>query len=326
MTQERWPLALAFGSPRLAFHSLLAEQPKGSRGYVFSLARRLAVQPGQRFPDVVQYGVTVSPVLRHEYNVNGGIPSDYLRIGDFLFKVDPDSRAKNAVMAGLRASAGLSVAVAKGAVLSFSGYKEYRRAVGDDLSVREHGGAVTLSHTRDDWSYIDVSAGQYEKRRKLGDDSTKYAVVTVGRIIGSAEATRDVSGTFMRIRDNSTWQNRVRFNVASVNPHLGLWRLSVEAGDRLEGRLLPTLSVTGAYSNILFGSPTTLSLSAIQERGGKFFGTERRDDILVARADRRFGRRLDGYVSVERRNSSIEAFSHTNIEAGFVIRGLGLAN
>lgn len=317
-------MALAFGSPRLAFHSLLAEQPEGSRGYVFSLARQLGVQPEQGFPDVVQYGVTVSPVLRHEHNVNGGIPSDYLRIGDFLFKVDPDSRARNAVMAGLRASAGLSMAVAKGSVLSFSGYKEYRRAIGEDLSVGEHGGAVTLSHTRDDWSYIDVSAGQYEKRRKLGADSTKYAVATVGRIIGSAGVTQDVSGTFMRIRDNSSWQNRVRFNIASINPRLGLWRLSVEAGDRMDGRLLPTLSVTGVYSNIIFGSPTTLSLSAIQERGGEFFGTERRDDILIARADRRFSRKLSGYVSVERRDSNVEAFSNTNVEAGFLIRGLRL--
>lgn len=318
--RERWPLALAFGSARLGLHTLLLEHPEGSEALTFLFAKRLGVHPDQNAgPHIVHYNMSASPVLRYEHNINGGIPSDTIELGQLTFEVDPESRAKSSVVAGIQGAAGASAFLTTGTILSVSGLKGYRKSVTDPLAIRESEWQVALSYTSDTWYYMDASIGRSKVYRELADDFKKYRSVTFGKIVNRPHSVHEISASILRMDESTFEQNRIRFNVSSLNPDIGFWRLGFEFGETVEGALAPRLSIFSSYSNEIFGKPTTISFQATDKRGGDLFGVSRDENVFAIQVNRNISNNFIAYTSVENTMSSIDSFSETVVELGFSV-------
>jgi hypothetical protein len=320
------PYLLEFGTARSQLWGILAERPEGGSSYAFALADQLGLNPDRgTWPYRAAATLRFSPLLGFDRNVNNGFVGDVISISGIPYRVEEASKAVRAVAIGAAVSGAISFGVAQGTTLTFSGRGAYERAVGKRFEVFNSTAAVNLGYTAQDWTYANAGFLVNEERRDLGDESIKVASWTIGRIFGEAHShLHDLSGTFVRAEENATWQSRLRVDWTGTFADYGVFKVGLEGGEEIEGTLLPRVTVTAAYSNLIFGKPTTISAVYTHKTGGLIFGETREDHTYRVSLDRKINERFSISVSAERKDSSLDSFDDSYIDIGFQITGFGL--
>lgn len=320
------PLLLDFGSPREQLWGVLAEQPKGGAAFAFSVADQLALHPDRvSFPYLAGTGISLAPVLKYDRNVNNGFNGDRIYIAGIPFEVDEETKAVAATTVGAALSGGISFGVSRGTTLTFTGRSEYQRAIGETFEVTTDTAAVSLGYTSQSWNYLDAAYLVNNEKRELSTEKIKIGSLTVGRLFGTAgEDLHDLSLTAMRAWDQDVWQSRARIGWTGTLSRVGVFRLGLEKGEKIDGRLVPLTTIIGSYSNTLFGAPTTLSAVYSHKSGGRFFGEDRRDEIFRVAIERRVTRRVTLFTSYETTKSSIDSFDEDGFDIGITITGFRL--
>ncbi|PTR12508.1 hypothetical protein ACN9JG_21225 (plasmid) [Cereibacter azotoformans] len=317
---SEWRLAQEFGAARLLLKTLLKERPAGGEKYAILVAESLSLsRQGVTPRPRLTFGI--APVVEYDHNINGGFPVDEISIGPFTFVVDPESRARSGLTFGLRADAGASLAVADGLLFTLSAYGTARHSFEHDLNVLKYSTTACLKYTSRTWSYVDACASEYNLRRDLSEEERFFRSVTFGRVFSTGNASHDVAVTALHQRYLGDSQRRLRLSVSSVVREVGAFDFGVSVGDGPDGVLAMTQGVDVGFGSVLWGQPTRVSLAYLREEGGVFFGQDRSDERWLLRANRRLSPSVDGYVSLERKNSSLEAFTESLFNIGFEIRG-----
>ena len=113
-------LPLLQGQPDLALFALSRSESEISAPGRFLLERQgFYHRPGAGLQTLTS-GLSLSPTLRHDPNINDGIPADRVTLGGLPFIVAPESRAKEAVLVGLQLTGWQSWSYAPGARLRLS--------------------------------------------------------------------------------------------------------------------------------------------------------------------------------------------------------------
>lgn len=322
---ETWELSAEFGTPRQALHSILEAEPAGAEGLTYLLAKSIGVAPDQGHgPVVLSYGAAITPLVSHDSNVNGGIPSDTISLGGLVFDVDPEARAVSAMTAGVQVSAAMNFLLAPRTILSFSARQSHRRSLHGGFSIKERIGIASISHSFDNWFYVDASGGRRTQTKKLSDDESSFRTITLGRIIGNPRSTSDLSASFAQVKTGDVWQDRYRVDLLHSDAQIGFLRLGLERGARISGVLLPEWSAAMSYSNFIMGKPSTITLAKTVETGGDIFGVPREDRTVSIAFDRTLNDKVSGFVAYKRTNSTIEAFSENTLAAGLTINSWGI--
>lgn len=316
-------LLLEFGQPRTLLWGILEEKPEGAANLAFHLADQLALNPDRKnWPYMLGTSLTFAPLLKYDRNVNNGFKGDTIYIWGLPFAVDEDTKAVEAATVGGAVSSGMSFGIAQGTTLTVSGRAEYQRAIGKEFEVFNNTAAVNVGYTSQRWAYLNASVLVNEEKRALTNENIKVAALTAGKLFGEAGSQlHDISGTFTRVEDKSTWQSRARVDWTGTFANYGVFKLGLEHGKKIDGTLLPKITVTTSYSNIIFGAATTVSAYYSKRTGGYFFGAIREDDIYKIRADRKVTDRVSAYVSYERKVSTIGSFDDSGVDVGFNITG-----
>ena len=96
-------LALRQGQPDLALFALTGTETRvSSAGRALLGLQGFLHDPAGPALQPLSSGHALVPLLRHDTNVNGGIPSDRITIGGLTFRISDDSRARSGFMMGLR--------------------------------------------------------------------------------------------------------------------------------------------------------------------------------------------------------------------------------
>lgn len=314
---------LEFGTARAQLWAILEERPRGGAAFAFALADQLALNPKRTdYPYVAGTVLSASPLLTYDRNVNSGFTSDTIYILGLPFEVDEEDRAVEAITLGGAVSGGLSLGVAPGTTMGLSARSAYQRAVGAEFEVTSNVAAFGLSHTAQDWTYLDAGLRVSEEERDLSEQDSTVASLTVGKLFGAGGShLHDLSATYIRAEENSTWQSRVRLDWAGTFRDLGMIKLGLERGEVIDGTSLPVTSVSGAYSSVLWGAPMTVSALYSKETGGDFFGEPRNDENYVIKVERKIGKRFSVYLSYEMLRSSIGGFDDSGVDIGFDFTG-----
>lgn len=317
------PILLEFGTPRAQLWAILKETPQGGAAFAFSLADQLALNPDRKdFPFLAGTILSFSPLLKYDRNVNNGFKGDTIYIWGLPFEVDEGTRAVEATTVGGAVSSGVSFGVARGTTLTLSGRSEYQRAIGKEFEIFTSAAAVNLGYTAQNWTYMNAGFLLNEEKRALSDETTKIASFTAGKMLGEGHRyLHDVSVTFIRAEEKSTWQSRVRIDWTGTFSDAGMFKLGLERGREIDGVLLPRTTVTASYSNIMFGAPTTVSAFYSKKTGGQFFGAARNDNIYKIKAERKINQRVSAYLSYESKESTVSSFNEAGVDIGFNITG-----
>lgn len=315
-------LSLEFGQPRTLLWSVLEEKPAGAEEFAFRLADQLALNPDRkRWPYLSGASLTFTPLLKYDRNVNNGFEGDTIYIGDAPWVLDEDQRAVEAATIGGALAGGLSFGIAQGTTLSLSGRFEYRRAIGKEFEVFDNTASVNLGYTAQDWTYLNAGFLVNEEKRALAEDNVRIASFSIGRLFGEAgNQLHDISGTYIRAEENSTWQSRARVDWTGTFVNYGVFRLGLERGEKIDGSVLPEITISTSYSNVIFGSPTTLSAYYTRETGSDNYGP-REVDLYKIRIDRAISDRVSLYMSYERKDSTLDSFDNSGVDFGLNITG-----
>lgn len=166
-----WEAAIATKSPRLILFSLLKENPRGSGRVQLAFARSLGFT--HRENDRLRLGrpqISLTPILKYDENVNGGIPGESFNLGPFEFKIDEDSRAKAGYVLGASISATFRLIYARGSSLDFNLGATFRHAPAIDVTRQTTQSSVCMNHYVGSWTWLSTCSGyRYDDARDLGE-------------------------------------------------------------------------------------------------------------------------------------------------------------
>ena len=317
----RWALAGAFGTPRLYLKSLLTDRPRGAGQAVMRTASSLALGRNVKYGQP-SFSFGLRPLLVYDNNINGGLPFDIIDLGAFRFTVSENTRAREALTFGARASAGLDIPLAQGLMLNGFAQIGRRHSPEFHTNITDRSVGLCLRYTADTWTYADgcLSKGDLDNERNTARSHTRS--LSVGHLFDSASATHELSVTVIQQSNNGIDQNRVRVASRSMISAFGAVDGSVTFGEIIEGNLRQTFAADLGYGAISIGKPTRLSISYAEERGGNLFGQNRSENSITFRASRTVVRNVMAYVSHKITRSSIPEFSNDSWGFGFEYTGL----
>lgn len=319
-------LILEFGQPRSLLWSILEERPAGAAPLAFYLADQLALNPDRtRWPYSSETRLSFTPLLEYDRNVNNGFKGDTIYLAGLPFKVNDDAQAVEAATVGGAISGGLSFGIAKGLTFTMSGRSAYSHAIGYDFEVTNNTFAINSGYTSQNWTYLDTGFLINEESRELSKDRVRMTTVTVGKIFGKAyNHLHDISWTFSHVEDEAVWQKRLRVDWSGAFSDVGYFKLGLERGEKIDGYLLPELTASVSYSNIIFGAATSMSAYHSKKTGGYFFGSSRTDEVYKFKIDRKLSDHVNAFISYEKTASSIDSFDDAGFDVGIRITGFNL--
>ncbi len=314
---------LASPSPRLKLYAVMQLRPAGGEDLAEGLQRLLALRPQNRGgAQVISAGVSVSPELEYDANINAGTPGDALTIAGLVFSITPDSRAKAGFVAGAGAAGQLRLSLGLGRVVEFSASAGAARALDFDLT-RSHyslglcgaqylggadwldicatrrGGARALALSREDALSLGF-ARQFSAKRGFGEATLRL--------------TRTDFGTFAK--------NALEFGLTRAAAQMGVVDGKIELGQRVDGQHTRLIGATVSLTRPMFGAQSTVFVTAAQEGGANFFGTDRRDQVMGVGISRPLGQRLRVTLSATRRTSTLDNYTGTTLGLNFTLPGL----
>lgn len=323
VAQETTRLLLEFGNVRSSLYGILAERPKGGSRFAYYLADMNALNPDRNsYPYVAHTNWAITPSLRYEGNVNDGIEADVIHIGGLPFTIDEESKAISAMTAGVAVSAAGAYALGRGVLLSTSVRSEMRKAIENEtFTVTEHSLNTALSYTSQKMWYGSLNGAITRRDTDYAQSKRQSFGFTLGKVFGDRHAVHDLSLGASKVFNDDVWQDRAVLTWSMAKPTFGHVQISAQVGAAQENKMLFRHSLAVSYSNFIWKQPTTISLGASVSDGGKFFGKDRTDNVYTASFERKLMSKLNGYVSVAKRDSTAEIYDSTTIDMGFIVRG-----
>lgn len=316
-----WHIVASSGSQRLALRYLLDARLPGSAGTVDHLARQLAVMPGDGGP-VLSF--SVAPVLNYDRNINDGIPSDTIKIGGLSFEVSEDGRAKSGIVLGAQVSANARTQVLHGLAWDVSAKLKLEHAPRWSYDTVTGTGATCLLYTSDRWLSLDICAMHIRKKAGKAEESRTFRSVTLGKVFTFRDTLAETALTIQSQTLRGQTQLSVTGSGTWFRPDGNLYSVSLGAGQEKPGVSFPTLTARLGLATDLWGKPVNFGIGYVEERGARFFGSDKDDRTVSLSVRRAVTERMTAEIIALRRTSSVAEYSETSLEMNFTFPGLTL--
>ena len=269
----------------------------------------------QRLPS----GHALTPTLRHDTNVNDGIPSDTIDIGGLEFIVAEGSRAKDAVLAGLQYARWDRFSLGRAARFTIT--QLYLAEVEPTYGYDHFAANVRICADRPvaDWTWAEAClSGGYDDDSIEEDDSVTGSVGGK-RMFSSAMGFHQAQFSVARTATDDYRKSVLQLGLVTLTPEHGMWSVNTLFGQRIPGENSMRYFAGLEWSGELLDRQVTLGASHMRTDGAALFGVDRVDDISRLSASAAAGRfDLGGYV--ENRRSTIDAYDSTEIGMTFSLR------
>ncbi|NPD16821.1 hypothetical protein HOY34_16635 [Xinfangfangia sp. D13-10-4-6] len=306
-------LPLQQGQPDLALFALSRSETQISQLGQFLLARQgFRHQPGGPALQTLSRGRLLVPTLRHDPNINDGIPADRITLGGLAFIVTPESRAKEALLIGVQYSGWQSWSYAPGARLRLS---QSLSAELEPTHGYHHAGAglrLCAEHPVAAWTWTDAclaASAQYD-----GRDTQGAFTATLGarHLFQSGAGSHQIGFSLGTTATEGYRKEVVQLSHQVLTDHAGMWSLGYAWGEEIQGENTMRRRLSLDWTGEVAGRLVTLSLSETHFGGGALFGMARDERRTRAGVTLPVGP-LDIGSWIETRDASIDAWRGTDM-------------
>lgn len=315
-----WQIVASSASQRLALRYLLGARLAGSAGTVDYLARQLALMPGKAGPPALAF--SVAPVLNYDRNINDGIPSDTVVIGGLPFRISEDGQAKSGIVLGVQASANVRAKVLRGLAWDVSAKFNVEHAPRWSYDTVSGIGATCLLYTSDHWVSLDICALHIRKSAENSDESRNFRSIRLGKVFSFRDTLAETALTVQ----SQTWLGQTQLSVTGsgtwFRPGGNLYSVSLGVGQEKSGVSFPTLTARLGLATELWGKPVNFEIGYLEERGARFFGSDKDDRTVSLSIRRPVTERITAEIVVLRTISSVAEYSESSLEMNFSFTGL----
>lgn len=312
--------ALMSGSDRLVAFSLL--DPALPTAASIASAKLMDRAGHGDDPAVIKNDIQVRPFLRHDGNLNGGMPGDHLSIGPLTFAIDEAYRAVSGPLVGVTADAvhrralggGLALDLRAGISLGFSPKHDLQKhAATAEGCLRQKLSPATFVHgcLQATWSKWDL--GRSSRLSALAGATHLFALGRTRHQV-TAELRRDhhlsIAGS------KPAGQAIGSLKLASAFSNGGSTMIGVDLGEPVQSRSVMRKRISVGYSRKIAGQPTGISLSWQTNEGGLFLGQTRKEEIISATIRRSVGKATVVTVGASKTNSTADSLDDVAFDAG----------
>lgn len=313
-------LALDAGHPDLALYALSRTEARISElGEGLLQVQGFFHDPEGPVLQPLAQGHALTPTLRHDSNINDGIPSDHITIGGLRFNVTEESRAKDALLAGLQYTRWDRFSFGRAARLNLT--QVYLAELEPTYGYDHLAATIRLCAERParDWTWIDAClTGSYD------DDGIDRDIGVTGQIgartlFGTGLGFHQASASFARAAAGDYEKSLLQFGLSTLTPRHGLFALTLIGGERIEGQNTLRYYAGLDWTGDLMGKQVSFGVSQARTDGAALFGMARVDDISRLSLTVPVGK-LDLGGFVERRRSTIDAYDGIDVGLTFNMR------
>lgn len=265
---------------------------------------------GPRFQPLAS-GHALTPVIRHDNNVNDGIPSDHITLGGLRFTIPEEYQAKSSVLIGLQYSRWWSysyapaarVTVASSYTLELEPRHGYHHAAASARICAEQPVA--------DWTWWDSCLTGIYDNDSIGEDLTLAVSTGPRAVFASPLGYHQLALSLGQSATRDYRKSLAQLSLATLSRDHGLFRLGLLAGERIEGENTVLSAVDFGWTGQIMGRDLSIGLGHARTEGAQLFGLAREDRITRASLSSPVGKfELGGFV--ERRSSTIDAYDETS--------------
>lgn len=275
-------------------------------------------RPGQ----VMDKQISLSPILTYDGNINGGAVGDSLIIGGLRFEVEKEQVSKGGILmgAGVDGRANINLARNIALQLSFGGWAAWSPE--HEISKGGVNASACLARQLSPATRMRGCARAYHLEYELG--KTQRASVE----IGGSHAYAGFNGfneVDLAVRQERSFGGGVEDQRILSARHTVARRngLSFTVGGNL-GSSTERISMRERISVVaakrIVGRPTSIMLSAQNNRGGMFLGEGRSERIYSASISRQVRDTLTIRVMASRVRATHEFFDHNSLGMDFSFR------
>ena len=301
--------ALRGGQADLALFALSRTEPEISPlGEALLRLQGFRHDPDGPLLQTLSRGMALMPTLRHDNNVNGGIPGRHLTIGDYRFEVTEDSRSIGAMLYGLQFAGWHSLSWGPGARLRLQhGYlAEFEPEHGYDHFAASARACAEQPVAR--WTWMDLCLGGLVEDDGIGTDHSLTGTLGLRRMVETPAGFAQIGAQLGQLVTEDYAKPLARIEATVLTPRSGLLSARLDFGARVDGentlRRMATLGWTGS----LAGQDLSLTLARAESDGAQLFGMPRADTI--DRATLTLHRpNFDVGFYAETRRSTLDAFN-----------------
>lgn len=301
-------LPLEQGKPDLALFVLDREEAQISEsGWQLLRIQGFLHRPRAAALQPLSSGHSLVPTLRHDPNVNDGIPSDHITLGGLRFHVDESSRAKGALLPGLLYTRWTNYSYAPGARLRVAQSYALEPEPVHGYHQAAASAHICVEQPVADWTWLDACLSARAAYDGIGMEYSLDSRLSARRIFDTVFGAQQTRFTIGQLTTDDYDKAVLRFDTTLLTRHRGMWTLGMAWGERVAGENTLRQSISLEWSGTILERDVTLGLSEIRTDGGAFFG--------IAREDRRTRlsaivpiRKLDIGAYIERKRSTIDAY------------------
>lgn len=313
-------LALA-GSGNLTTFAL--SQPELPRSLHYARAQMLARDgfigvPGK----VMDKHISFSPVLTYDGNINGGAVGDSLVISGLRFRIEDDQVSKGGVLLGGGVDAGATINMARDTALQLNAGAWAGFSPEHDLSKGGVNLSACLAHQATPATRLRSCVRASHLEYDLG--KTQRASVEVGGAHAYA-ARNGFNEVDLSLREERTFGGIVEdqriLSLRHTTAHRSGLTFSIGGNLGSETRAISMRErVHVGAAKMIAGRPTSISLSAQNNRGGQFLGEGRAENIFSVGVSRQVHDKLTVRVSGTKVRARHEFFNQNSIGLDFGLR------
>lgn len=317
---SEWEHALNEGSPRLLFYTLVKEKPSGSLRTIRQLLNNFGMAKGDRPFRLLSRSVRLEPIGYYDININGGIPSDTIKVGPLTFKVAEESRAKSGIVLGGRLGVYGTYGLRFGETLSLGANIGIEHSFEHNFSKASLSGFGCYQKYVEHWMFADFCLSVNSRYKEQSQENTISPNVSLTKFFSSSFGSHDFKTNIGWIVHDDYNKPYVNVSSSTVFPDFGVVSLSLYLSDNVEGNHTRTWGTSIGVGTPVLGKYTKFNATHYVEEGTALFGNERKDRVFEVGVSRPVHERVNLRIAYEQRASKIAAFDDGSLSVRFDLR------
>lgn len=258
---------------------------------------------------IVGKGLTWSPVISYDPDINGGSHKSSFNVSGFEFSIPENQRRKSGVVIGAETDAFLRYGFGNQTILDLSGSAYLVWAPQHDIMKANLGGSACVTRQIERDLYLSGCMIAAMSETDLSSEAFGSARVSVNKILEFGTYTHDVRATLSenyvcdRVEDEGYAQTRVEIAGTGISPDNHVFGYAVTLGETVQGEKVRTQSYAGFRSFETFAGSVTVGAEYAVYEGARWLGQDVNEDSVSVFADLPVHERLDVRVKVEKTRS-----------------------